>query len=66
MTLEEAERSYILRTLMQTEGVVGGRNGAADRLGMPRTTLIAKMKRLGIKPGQTARLPMSGAAARVS
>jgi len=51
---------------MQTEGVVGGRNGAADRLGMPRTTLIAKMKRLGIKPGQTARLPMSGAAARVS
>ena len=55
-----------MRTLRQTEGVVGGRNGAADRLGMPRTTLIAKMKRLGINPGQTASLPMSSAAARVS
>jgi len=56
VTLEEAERSHILRTLQQTDGVVGGRNGAADRLGMPRTTLIAKMKRLGINPGQTARV----------
>jgi DNA-binding NtrC family response regulator len=52
VTLEEAERSHILRILRQTEGVVGGRNGAANRLGMPRTTLISKMKRLGINPGQ--------------
>ena len=64
VTLEEAERSHILRTLQQTAGVVGGLNGAADRLGMPRTTLIAKMKRLRINPGQTARIPMPGAAAR--
>jgi formate hydrogenlyase transcriptional activator len=35
VTLEQAERSHILRTLQQTEGVVGGLNGAADRLGMP-------------------------------
>jgi formate hydrogenlyase transcriptional activator len=50
MTLEEAERSHILEALQQTEGVVGGRDGAAARLGLPRTTLIAKMKRLGITP----------------
>jgi transcriptional regulator with GAF, ATPase, and Fis domain len=66
VTLAEAQRSHILRILRQTEGVVGGRNGAAGRLGIPRTTLIAKMKRLGINPGQTASLPMSSAAARVS
>jgi formate hydrogenlyase transcriptional activator len=48
VTLKEAEGSHILETLQQTEGVVGGPNGAAARLGLPRTTLIAKMKRLGI------------------
>ncbi len=48
VTLKEAERSHILQTLQQTEGVVGGQNGAAVRLGLPRTTLLAKMKRLGI------------------
>jgi formate hydrogenlyase transcriptional activator len=48
VTLEEAERSHILQALLQTEGVVGGPNGAAARLALPRTTLIAKMRRLGI------------------
>ena len=48
VTLEEAERSHILDTLEQTDGLVGGRNGAAARLGVPRTTLLSKMKRLGI------------------
>jgi formate hydrogenlyase transcriptional activator len=52
VTLEEAERSHILRTLLQTEGRVGGPNGAASRLGLPRTTLMAKMTRLGISPSQ--------------
>jgi len=52
VTLKEAERSHILQTLQQTEGVVGGQNGAAARLGLPRTTLLAKMKRLGIDPFQ--------------
>ena len=52
VTLEEAERSHILQTLQQAEGTIGGRNGAAAKLGLPRTTLIAKMKRLGINPSQ--------------
>ncbi len=52
VTLEDAERSHILETLEQTRGVVGGRNGAAARLGLPRTTLISKMRRLGINSCQ--------------
>jgi formate hydrogenlyase transcriptional activator len=48
VTLDEAESSHILQTLRQTGGVVGGRGGAAARLGLPRTTLISKMRRLGI------------------
>jgi len=48
VTLEEAQRSHILQILEQTEGVLGGRRGAAARLGLPRTTLLSKMRRLGI------------------
>src|ERR1700680_3317282 len=44
VTLEQAERSHILDTLQQTDGLIGGRNGAAARLGVPRTTLLSKMK----------------------
>jgi formate hydrogenlyase transcriptional activator len=62
VTLEEAERSHILQTLQQTEGVVGGANGAAARLGLPRTTLIARMKRLGVNRGQGSALPVRAAA----
>jgi formate hydrogenlyase transcriptional activator len=62
VTLEEAERSHILQTLQQTEGTVGGRGGAAARLGLPRTTLISKMRRLGINRGQSSALPMRVAA----
>jgi formate hydrogenlyase transcriptional activator len=50
VTLEAAERLHILQTLQQTEGVVGGPNGAAARLGLRRTTLISKLRRLGIRP----------------
>jgi len=50
VTLEQVEVSHILETLKQTQGVVGGPKGAATRLGMKRTTLIHKMKRLGINP----------------
>jgi formate hydrogenlyase transcriptional activator len=57
MTLEQAERSHILHALEQTEGAVGGRNGAAARLGLPRTTLISKMRRLGINLGKSSALP---------
>jgi formate hydrogenlyase transcriptional activator len=54
VTLEEAERFHIQRILEQAEGVVGGPNGAAARLGVRRTTLISKMRRLHIKRGQTS------------
>ena len=47
-TLEETERNLIVKVLHETKGVVGGRNGAAKRLGLKRTTLIYKMQKLGI------------------
>jgi len=47
-TLAELERSYIADTLRKTNWVVGGRAGAAARLGLPRTTLISRMHKLGI------------------
>ena len=48
-TLEDATRDHVLQTLEETKWVVGGRHGAAARLGIARTTLIAKMRRLGIE-----------------
>lgn len=50
-TLIEAERAHINAILRETNGVVGGPRGAAAQLGVPRTTLIAKMQRLGISTG---------------
>ena len=38
----------ILRTLEDTGWIIGGPDGAAARLGLPRTSLISKMKKLGI------------------
>jgi len=48
-TLEDVERQYILSVLAQTGWRVTGKNGAAEILGLKRTTLQAKMKKLGIK-----------------
>lgn len=48
-TLEEATRDHILGALEQARWVVGGRQGAAARLGIARTTLLSKMRRLGIE-----------------
>jgi formate hydrogenlyase transcriptional activator len=48
-TLADADREHILETLKQTGGLIGGQGGAADRLGLPRTTLIYKMRKLGIE-----------------
>jgi formate hydrogenlyase transcriptional activator len=48
VTLQEAERDHIRRVLEKSNWVVGGENGAAARLGMKRTTLQSKMKKLGI------------------
>jgi formate hydrogenlyase transcriptional activator len=48
-TLEAAERQHILRVLNETGWRIGGPNGAAARLGMKRTTLQSRMKKLGIE-----------------
>ncbi len=50
-TLAEAERAHITSTLRETNWVVGGRRGAAAQLGLPRTSLLARMQRLGISSG---------------
>jgi formate hydrogenlyase transcriptional activator len=47
-TLEDANKAHIKATLRDTSWVVGGPNGAAVRLGMHRTTLISRMRKLGI------------------
>jgi formate hydrogenlyase transcriptional activator len=47
-TLEAAEREHILKALRDTNWMIGGPAGAAARLGMKRTTLQSKMKKLGI------------------
>jgi formate hydrogenlyase transcriptional activator len=47
-TLADAERVHITTMLRETNWVIGGPNGAAAQLGLPRTTLIARMHRLGI------------------
>jgi len=48
ITLEEAERDHIRKTLEQTRWVVAGPNGAAARLGIKRSTLYFRMQKLGI------------------
>jgi len=48
-TIDENERELIIRTLRHCKGKVSGRGGAAELLGVPSTTLNAKIKRLGIK-----------------
>jgi formate hydrogenlyase transcriptional activator len=51
VTLEDLERWHIVQALQKTGWVVGGPNGAAARLGLQRTTLVAKIKRMGINRG---------------
>jgi formate hydrogenlyase transcriptional activator len=50
-TLEEVEREHILATLKETKWLVSGPRGAAARLGMNRSTLQCRMKKLGLSPG---------------
>ena len=47
-TLKDSERALILRTLEEADWLIGGPAGAAAKLGLKRTTLISKMKKLGI------------------
>jgi len=48
-TLAEAERDHIVEVLRNSGGVISGSNGAAARLGMKRTTLQYRMRKLGIE-----------------
>jgi formate hydrogenlyase transcriptional activator len=51
-TLEEVEREHIFSVLQETKWVIGGQEGAARRLGLNRTTLTFRMRKLGIvRPG---------------
>jgi transcriptional regulator with GAF, ATPase, and Fis domain len=51
-SLKQAESGHILKILRETHWVVGGPKGAATRLGLKRTTLMGKMRRLGLsRPG---------------
>ena len=59
-TLEDATRHHILETLKEANWVVGGRHGAAARLGLARTTLLSKMRRLGIEPASNETLGKPG------
>jgi formate hydrogenlyase transcriptional activator len=53
--LEEIERDHIVRALEASNWVVGGRNGAAERLGMKRTSLVYKMRKLRISRPASSR-----------
>ncbi len=53
-TLADAGRDHILQVLRQVSWVVGGRHGAAARLGLARTTLLYRMRKLGITQGRVA------------
>src|SRR5881296_2051336 len=51
-TLEATEREAVVRTLRETNWVLGGPQGAAARLGLKRTTLQSRMRKLGIRRGE--------------
>ena len=57
ITLEDAERDHIRKTLEQTRWVVSGPNGAAARLGIKRSTLYFRMQKLGISRTNKDPLP---------
>jgi DNA-binding NtrC family response regulator len=48
-TLQAAEREHILKALRDAKGQIGGDDGAAAKLGLKRTTLNSKIKKLGIE-----------------
>ncbi len=53
----DCEREHILKTVQETNGVIGGPHGAAARLGLPRTTLMYRMRKLAIVDGVWERRP---------
>jgi formate hydrogenlyase transcriptional activator len=56
-TVQEAERAMIIDALRAASGRISGKGGAAERLGLKRTTLQHKMQRLGISPNPVGRVP---------
>jgi formate hydrogenlyase transcriptional activator len=54
VVLDETERQQILNALEKANWVVAGPNGAAERLGMKRSTLQSRMQKLGIRIARTA------------
>ncbi len=58
-TLAQVEHDHIVATLRATNWVLGGWDGAAARLGLPRTTLISRMQRLGISDASSLRKSVS-------
>jgi formate hydrogenlyase transcriptional activator len=58
ITLEDAERDHIRKTLEETRWVVAGPNGAATRLGIKRSTLYFRMQKLGISRSRRDILPV--------
>ncbi|MTI15368.1 sigma 54-interacting transcriptional regulator [Sansalvadorimonas verongulae] len=52
---QASEKERIIRVLKETNGVVGGPRGAAQMMGVKRTTLLSRMKRLGISPKGTSK-----------
>src|ERR1700677_3700467 len=66
-TLMDSERALMLRTLEAAGWVIGGRDGAASRLGLKRTTLIYKMQRHGIaRPTLESNLEMNESSERTA
>ncbi len=51
-TLPETDRETLVASLKACHGVIGGKQGAAARLGLKRTTLLARLKKLGIDPDE--------------
>ena len=62
--LSEMERDHIIRVLRETNGILSGIAGAASRLGLKRTTLQSKIKRLGIQPNEYRNGDSTGTFAR--
>jgi transcriptional regulator with GAF, ATPase, and Fis domain len=48
-SLRDGERQHIIKVLVRTHGVLGGEQGAAKLLGLPRSTLQYRIKKLGIR-----------------
>lgn len=55
-TPAEVERRHIVETLRRTGGTIAGPNGAAVLLGLPRTTLQHRMRKLGVAPSAGGKL----------